>query len=262
MTAILRIHTEIEPGTATIVLDGPGTLNSWDLESLSQLRETLVRLSENEGLRVIRFTGTGLAFSAGAWIPNLYHLLHTDNVRALKRLAEVTRDLLLSVRRLPQFTVAVLNGPAVDGGFNLALACDYVLAEEAALVGYPFVSLGLQPDVGSGPLLADRLGSWETMRFLLEGKLIPAIQAREMGLVQEVVPARELVRRSLAMAAWAKALPPVVLRGVKRALQRGASTAPAWEAEVDNRVRSLLSSDFRTGMEAFMTHSRPRFTGN
>lgn len=262
MAATLRIHVEMEPGTATVVLDRRETLNSWDLESLTQLRETVVRLSENEGLRVIRFTGKGLAFSAGAWIPNLYHLLHTDNVRALKRLVEVTRDLLLSVRRLPQFTVAALNGPAVDGGFNLALACDYVLAEQAALVGYPFVSLGLQPDVGSGPLLADRLGSWETMRFLLEGKLIPAGQARELGLVQEVVPTGELVRRSLAMAAWAKSLPPVVLRGVKRALQRASSSTPAWEAEVDNRLRSLLSSDFRAGMEAFITHSRPRFTGS
>lgn len=262
MTAQFRIHQSMEQGVLTFRLDRPGALNCWDLETLTQFREELVRHSEREDLRAVVLTGAGGAFSAGAWIPYLLEQLQQENLRGLRRLAENTREILLSIRRLPQFTIAALNGPALDGGLNLALACDCVLAGRDVVLGYPFVEIGLQPDVGSGPLLTERLGAWEAMRCLLEGKLLSASTAKQMGLLQEVISGEELVRRTLALAGWAASLPPVVLRGVKRGLQRSIAGTSAWDGEVDNRVRSLLSHDFHEGVAAFIENRRPRFTGH
>lgn len=261
MAVFAYLNERIEDRIATITLRRPDCLNSYDLEMLSQLQEIITRVSEREDIGVVILTGTGTAFSAGARIRFMLSELESDNVRSLKRLAETSRDILQLLRRLPQFTIASINGLAVDGGLNLALSCDYTIAVEQALFGYPFVELGLSPDVGTSSLIGPILGPEPTLRFVLSGRLMPADESLRTGMVQEVVPARDLVRRTLVLAAWASRLPPVVVRSVKRNLQRAFPMGSSLEGEVEARVRSLLSEDFREGAEAFLGNRQNRFYG-
>ncbi len=255
------LSERIEDRVVTITLERPECLNSYDLEMLAQLREAIVRLSEREDIRVLVLTGSGTALCAGARVAFLLEALEADNVRSLKRLAETTRELFLLVRRLPQFTIASINGLAVDGGMNLALACDYAVATERAQFGYPFGQIGLTPDVGTSLLLSPLFTHVQALQFLLAGRLIGAGEARRLGLVQEIAPESELIRRTLTMSSWASRLPPVVVRGVKRNLQRTTPQATSLESEVEARVRCLLSEDFREGVAAFLNNRSPLFRG-
>lgn len=255
------LSERIEDRVVTMTLRRPEVLNAYDLEMLAQLQEAIVRVSEREDIRVLVLTGSGTAFCSGARLTFLLEALEDDNVRSLKRLAETTRELLLLLRRLPQYTIASINGLAVDGGLNLALACDYAIAAEQTQFGYPFGQVGLTPDVGTSMLLSPMLTQVRALQFLLTGRLVSAPEARRLGLIQETAPDTEMIRRTLSMAAWASRLPPVVLRGVKRNLHRTLPEATSLEGEVEARVRCLLSEDFREGMEAFLHNRRPRFRG-
>ncbi|MEJ2082547.1 MAG: enoyl-CoA hydratase/isomerase family protein [Acidobacteriota bacterium] len=255
------LSERIEDRVVTITLRCPEVLNSYDLEMLAQLQEAIVRLSEREDIRVVVLTGSGTAFCTGARLRFLLEALEADNVRSLKRLAETTRELFLLVRRLPQFTIASVNGLAVDGGLNLALSCDYAVAAEQAQFGYPFGQVGLSPDVGTAMLLAPLFTHVQALQFLLAGRLVGSAEARRLGLVQEIAPEKELIRRTLSMASWASRLPPVVVRGLKRNLQRASRQSSSLEGEVEARIRCLLSEDFREGVEAFLQNRRPRFRG-
>ncbi len=261
MAVFAYLNERIEDRIATITLRRPDCLNSYDLEMLSQLQEVLTRVSEREDIRVVILTGSGTAFSAGVRIHFILSELEANNVRSLKRLTETGRETLQLLGRLPQFTIASINGLAVDGGFNLALGCDYTIAVEPALFGYPFVQLGLSPDVGTSSLIGPVMGAEPTLRFLLSGRLMSAEETLRHGIIQEVVPATELVRRTLLLASWASQLPPVVVRSVKRNLQRTFPLGSSIDGEVEARVRSLLSEDFREGTEAFLANRRGRFHG-
>jgi len=261
MAVFANLNEQVEDRIATITLKRPDCLNSYDLEMLSQLQEVITRVSEREDIRVVILTGSGTAFSTGVRIRFIMSELEADNVRSLKRLTETGRETLQLLRRLPQFTIASINGLAVDGGFNLALCCDYTIAVQPALFGYPFIQLGLSPDVGTSSLIGPTMGSEPTLRFLLSGRLFTAEETLRSGIVQEVVPATELVRRTLRLASWASQLPPVVVRGVKRNLQRTFPLGSSLDGEVEARVRSLLSEDFREGTEAFLANRRGRFHG-
>lgn len=255
------LSERIEDRVVTLTLQRPDVLNSYDLEMLAQLQEAVVRVSEREDIRVVVLTGSGTAFCTGARLSFLVDALESDSVRALRRLAETTRELFLLVRRLPQFTIASINGLAVDGGLNLALACDYAVAVAEAQFGYPFVQVGLTPDVGTSMLLSPLFTHVQALQFLLSGRLVSAAEARRIGLVQETAPESTLIRRTLSMSSWASRLPPVVLRGVKRNLQRTSPQASSLEGEAEARIRCLLSEDFREGVEAFLANRRPRFRG-
>jgi 2-(1,2-epoxy-1,2-dihydrophenyl)acetyl-CoA isomerase len=246
----------------TLTLNRPEFLNSYDLEMLVQLRESVVRVSEREDVKVLVLTGNGGAFCSGARLSTLLDLLDGGDLRTLRRWLEVTRETLFLLNRSPQFCIASINGLAIDGGCNLALAADYLVAAEPARLGYPFLELGLSPEVGTASLIRARLGASPIPDLLLSGRLVGAPEAVKLGLIHEQVDSSKLHSRTRALAAWAAGLPPVVFRSLKRNFH---ALGQAWEstttAEIESRIRCFLSQDFQEGLHARRERRAPRFRG-
>ena len=136
-------------GIATLALNRPRNLNSYDLEILVHFHQTIEQYSQREDVRVLVFEGVGSTFCTGPDLERLVDVMESGDVRSLRRLLEVTKQILLLIRRLPQFTLASIDGVAADGGLNLALACDRRIATASSLFGYPFAQVGMSPDVGT-----------------------------------------------------------------------------------------------------------------
>jgi 2-(1,2-epoxy-1,2-dihydrophenyl)acetyl-CoA isomerase len=256
------LEEKTEGGVVTLTLNSPDCLNSYDLEMLVQLREAVVRTSEREDIKVVVLTGRGGAFCTGARMSTLLDLLDAGDLRTLRRWLEVTRETLFLLRRSPQFCIASVNGLAVDGGFNLVLSVDYSVAAEPARFGYPFLVLGLSPEVGATSLVTARLGAAPIPDPVLSGRLVGAPEAVKLGLINERVDSSKLLERTRALAAWALGLPPVVFRSLKRGFQGLDQT---WEsstmAEIEARMRCFLSRDFQEGVRARREKRAPRFLG-
>src|SRR6266540_3053672 len=158
MAAYERVLVEIAGGIGTVTLNRPEKLNALDRALCDELREALALLTHSDAVRVIVITGTGRAFCAGADLG----VLETDG----SALVAAGKDVALTLRAAPQPVLAVVNGPAVGGGANLALACDYRIASDQASIGQVFHKLGLVPDWGGSFFLPRLVGTSRALELV------------------------------------------------------------------------------------------------
>ena len=210
MAAYERVLVEVAERIGTITLNRPEKLNAFDPDGCQDLLEALRMLAGADAVRVIVVTGAGRAFCAGADLA----VLGTQG----EQLVAAGKDIALTIRSAPKPVLAAVNGPAAGGGANLALACDYRLASDAASIGQVFHKLGLGPDWGGSYFLPRLTSISKALELVWSARMVPAAEAAQLGLVDRVVPHAELAAETRALAERWAAMSPLAVRKAKEAL--------------------------------------------
>jgi enoyl-CoA hydratase len=253
----IRIHRE--DGVALITIDRAEKRNALNAQVRADLLTALDELRADPGSRVLVITGAGdRAFVAGADIAEF-----AERTPLEQRDTMDTRRVFEEIAAYPKPVIAMINGFALGGGCELALACDLRIASDAARLGQPEINLGLLPGGGGTQRLPRIAGMGQAMFLILSGELIDAAEAHRIGLVDRVFPAAELRTRTMEIATSMAGRSPVALRMAKAAVRAAAempmSAGLAYETELF--VTCFASEDRREGVGAFLEKRSPTFTG-
>ncbi|HXL90605.1 MAG TPA: enoyl-CoA hydratase/isomerase family protein [Streptosporangiaceae bacterium] len=215
------VEYELDQSIARIYLNRPHRLNAVVPELTESLVAALGR-AEEDGARVVVLAGRGRAFCSGH---DLKEPIPPETALATRRRVEVIQDVTRAIRRFSGPVVAAVHGYALGAGCEFALGCDLVVAGQDAWFGFPEVSVGLSVTGGISRLLPLMVGPMRAKELVLLGERFDATAAREMGLVNRVVPAGEHEIAAAELAARLRDLPPLALTLAKQVLDRGADSA-------------------------------------
>jgi enoyl-CoA hydratase/carnithine racemase len=206
---------EVKRGVATLSIDRPKSRNALALQTMAELDEALDAVQAGPA-RVLIIRGAGTkAFCAGGDLKEL------ERIRSASEAASMARRMRATLDRLPQISIPViagLNGDALGGGAELALACDFRVAASHARIGFAQVMLGIMPAWGSNERLAELVGRGRAMHLLLGGQAISATDGWRVGLVEEVVPSEKFDARLAEVARSIAIAPPATIAGIKRSV--------------------------------------------
>lgn len=246
---------------ATVTLNRPAARNALDLVMRREIVAALDELEADEAGRVVILRGAGAHFCAGGDVK----LLREASPTAAEGRArvELLNRMVTRLVEFPRPTLAMVDGVAVGAGCNLALGCDLVVASDRARFGEVFATIGLVPDGGGTWLLPRLVGLARAKELIFTAGVIDAARALEIGLVNRVVPAADLVRATRELAERIAAGPPAVLRMAKQLVNRAAASdlAGALEREALAQGIAIASEDHGEGLRAFFEKRPPRFTG-
>jgi enoyl-CoA hydratase/carnithine racemase len=253
-------------GVAVITLNRPDNLNALNDAMQADLMTVFDDIAKDDGVRVVVITGAGRAFSAGADIRQRF-LDPIEKSKAgevnMALVETFTRVGVAAIRRIEQPIIASINGAAVGFGCTLSLTCDLRIASDKSRFGLGFVRLGVTPEFGSTYYLPRIVGVAKSLELLFTGKIIDAVEAKEIGLVNQVVPADELEAVSMKMAKTIAKAPPMSIRMIKRGIYQGmendADTQVLWEHLVFTRARQ--TEDHEEGVRSFLEKRDPEFKG-
>lgn len=246
---------------AVVTLNRPEVLNALNLQMLRELSDTVAAFDADDTLRAVILTGAGAkAFAAGADIAELNAL---GNARAGEEQARRGQALTTSLERLRVPVIAAVNGFALGGGCELAMACDIRVASSSARFGQPEVSLGILPGYGGTQRATRLVGEGWAMYLCLTGEMIDAQEALRIGLVQKVTAPDELLGEAQRIAALIAAKGPLAVAAAKRAIVDGASLslADGLALEALRFGAAVATDDFREGSQAFLDKRKPSFSG-
>ncbi len=242
-----------EGAVAVVTIDRQDALNALNVETLTELRDRLHELAEDESARVVVLTGAGeRAFVAGADIKYMGGL-GPDEAKEWGALGHEAARLL---EQMPKPTIAAINGFALGGGCELALACDLRYASSGARLGQPEIDLGIVPGWGGTQRLARVCGLGAAKELILTGRPVDAEEALRLGLVNAV--ADPVLEHALGVAANLAEKSPVALRVAKRLLNL---SPDALEREAEEFGDLFASEDAKEGLAAFAEKRPPRFVG-
>jgi enoyl-CoA hydratase len=249
-----------EGRVVVLTIDRPDALNALDVEHLGALRERLTEAADDPEVRVVVLTGGGdRAFAAGADIEYMSGL----SVLEARDWSELGHACTRLLETMPKPTIAAVNGFALGGGCELALACDLRYASARAKLGQPEINLGLIPGWGGTQRLARTCGLGFAKELILTGRMVDAAEAERRGLVNVVCAPDELIPRTLETARLLASKSPVALAYAKEAtnlaLQDGHAGNLAHEATLFSAIVS--TEDAREGMTAFLQKRDPDFVG-
>jgi enoyl-CoA hydratase len=249
-----------QDGTAVLTLNRPAARNALNAEVLRLLRLVAAEAGADETVRAVVITGAGeRAFCAGADIRGMSEM----SAAGAREWAGLGHAVFRSLELLPKPVIAAVNGTAVGGGLELALACDLRVLAENAQLGQPEIKLGMIPGWGGTQRLPRLAGMTLAREMVLTGELVGAEQALRAGLANRVVPAPDVLPTALTLAARFSALPPLALGYAKQALVGGqdGSLEDALALEVDLFVRAFATADRAEGLAAFLDKRSPAFKG-
>lgn len=246
-----------EEGVLTVVLNRPQAKNALNWESWEELEAIVRAAAADPGVKVVIVTGQEDSFAAGA------------DVRWLKERPPKeswepgVQGVLLALENLPKPVIAAVNGYCIGGGLELALACDIRLASTKAKFGFGEINVGIIPGGGGTQRLPRLVGPGWAKQLIFTGKLIDARQALEIGLVNQVVPAEELLAAADALAREMVDKPPLALRLAKQAINLACATDLWAGLAYEKACQSFLhtTADRNEGMSAFLEKRRPVFRG-
>jgi enoyl-CoA hydratase len=250
----------VDGGVGICTLNRPKALNALNSATLHELRRLLTELREDRAVKALVVTGAGdKAFVAGADIGEMSKM-HAVQAREFADLGHRTFAMLEELE-IP--TIAAVNGFALGGGCELAMACDLVYASEKARFGQPEVNLGLIPGFGGTQRLTRRVGLQRAKEMVFTADFYDAAKAKEIGLVLEVVPAEKLLEHAKAQARKIAGKGMVAVSQAKRAVQAGANADLHTANELECQSFALLfgTEDALEGMTAFVEKRPARFKG-
>jgi enoyl-CoA hydratase len=248
-----------DDGVAVLTIDRQDKLNALSPQVTEEIGQALLEI-ESESPRVIIVTGAGeRAFVAGADIS----VMNSMTPLEAKRFTEVGHAAMALLDRSTVPTIAAVNGFALGGGSELALACDIRIAAENALFGFPEVGLGILPGMGGTQRLPRLIGPALAKELIFSGRRIDAAEAKEMGLVNRVVGQGEALNAARELAAEISANGPVAVRHAKAAANRAfdVDLISGLEYEADQFALLFATEDAREGMGAFVEKRKPQFKG-
>ena len=239
---------------AVITMNRPEALNALNDQVLRDLDAVLDQVEENEEILTVVLTGSGRSFVAGADIGQMSQLTAAQ----AKAFGVLGNRVFLKLENLTKPTIAAVNGFALGGGCELAMACDIRLASEKAKFGQPEVGLGITPGFGGTQRLPRIVGSARAMELILTAKNINAARAKEIGLVSEVYPPEELMDKALELANAIAANAQVAVRQAKAAIRKGLqtdiTTGTAYESEAF--ALCFATEDQKDAMAAFLNKEK------
>jgi 2-(1,2-epoxy-1,2-dihydrophenyl)acetyl-CoA isomerase len=251
-------------GVGRLTLNRPESLNAWTPELGHELRQAIEGEAADPSVRAVLITGAGRGFSSGADLKAGFDP-HPDDGRpdVRKELDDVYHPIIVGVRELEKPVVAAVNGAAVGIGASLAFACDLVLAAESAFFGLAFVNIGLMPDGGSTLFVPSAVGKARAFQMALLGERVPARQALEWGLINQVHPDGELMGEAGALMERLAAGPTRSYASSKKALNGMLYPNMQGQLDLEARLQHELarSDDFMEGALAFVEKREPHFTG-
>jgi enoyl-CoA hydratase len=253
------IDVAFEEAVALVTIDRPEALNALDVATLTELRDSLDELGGDDDVRVVILTGAGeKAFVAGADIKYMSGL----DVEQAKQWGALGHEAGRLLETMPKPTIAAINGFALGGGCELALACDLRYASSNAKLGQPEVNLGIIPGWGGTQRLARVCGLGVAKELIFTGRTVAAEEALRIGLVNGVHDPVVDQAREVAQLLASKS--PIALRVTKELANRslGGSHLENLAAEADGFGEIFSSADAREGMTAFVEKRTPRFTGS
>ncbi len=249
-----------EPGIWMLTVNRPKALNALSPQVLGEIARAIVHLNGVGDVRTLLITGAGdKAFVAGADIAAMSEMSALEG-RAFALEGHAT---LRALELAPFPAIALVNGYALGGGCELALACDWIVASDKAVFGQPEVNLGIVPGFGGTQRLARLIGKARALELICTGRQIRADEALSIGLVNHVVAADRLLEKGLELARLVAAKGPVAVKMAKHLVQRGQdldlANANAMEADVFGLL--CATDDKREGMASFLAKRPAAFTG-
>src|SRR4051812_7931985 len=253
------IELSVADRIATVTINRPDKLNALNVAVFDDLTTLVEELARREDVGGAIITGAGRAFVAGADIAEL-EFLNALQAKALARRGQLVFNRLESLHKP---VIAAINGFALGGGCEFAMACHVRIASEAAKFGQPEVKLGLIPGYGGTQRLPRLVGKGRALQLLMTGEIIDAAEALRIGLVNKVVPAEDLLKTAQDMMTAMLANAPMALGGCIEMVNRGydVSLGDALAAEATAFALLFSSEDKREGTRAFLEKRAPSFKG-
>ena len=253
------IVTKEDGGLAIVTLNRPESLNALNAETADNIRKAAGILRDDDEVRVIIITGQGKAFAAGADIKELKDAAPVEAREWVRNLF----DSFEALGRMPKPVIAAVNGMALGGGCELALACDFIIASDKAKFGVPEIKIGVFPGAGGMYRLAKAVGMRMAKELVFSGDPIDAKTAQHIGLVNRVIPADNFMDEVKALARNIAEKSAIALKYAKQALNEGEGSADPDGVYRDIESLGLVFStyDQKEGMAAFVEKRSPRFIG-
>lgn len=250
-----KLKISIENNTALITIDNPPA-NTWDLESLGFLEETIKTLNDNREVFSLVITGEGdKFFSAGADL----RVFHEGKKVAANDMGEAFAKAFSALSEFRGFSIAALNGFAMGGGLECALACDIRVAEESSKLALPEPKVGLLPCGGGTHQLPRLVGEGWAKRMILGGEQLDANQALKIGLVEEVVGSGESLPLALELASQSNNQSPISVAACKKLIHSARTSKKSYGYEKEPFVSLFDSEDQAEGVAAFLEKRPPEW---
>ncbi len=247
-----------DSGAVEVTLDRPRALNAISTQLALTLIDTFRSLASDSQVRAVVLSSSAEnAFCAGADLKE--RAKFTDDDLLAQRPA--VKALFASVRELPMPAIAAVHGFALGGGFELALSCDLIVADETAVFGLTEVTVGLVPGGGGTQLLARRIGAGRAADLILTGRKVDAGEAFRLGVADRITPPGRARETALDLASAIAANSPLAVRAAKRAVRAAFGGRAGFDVEDSAWHAAAVSADRREGIAAFAEKRAPRWTG-
>jgi 2-(1,2-epoxy-1,2-dihydrophenyl)acetyl-CoA isomerase len=257
---------EIEGEIGTLTLNRPDAFNAMSPEMIQEFAIAFGWLADQAPLRALILTGAGKAFCAGGDVTWFRKGVESDEIDLpadVRRGAEALHQGIVDLRRIPYPVIAAVNGPAAGAGFSLALACDTRIASESAFFACAYGRIGASPDGGMTYFLPRVVGPSRALELLLEDPNLSAVEAKELGLVREVVPPEVLLTTAREKAEELAARAPHYVRMSKKLAETSLDHTLTEHLQLERHgiADSMATEDLRSGVEVFFAGGTPEFSG-
>lgn len=251
---------ERDGAVAVVTVNRPKVLNALNSQTIGELHRAMLDLQQDDGIRAIVLTGAGeKSFVAGADINELAVLSPEEG----QRHARTGQAVFDTIEQLGKPVIAAINGFALGGGCELAMACTIRIAADSARLGQPEINLGIMPGYAGSQRLPRLVGKGVALEILLTGEMVSAERAYEIGLVNRVVPAADLMTASKTLAALLASKAPLAVRYILEAVDHGSEMPQADAQFLEASLFGLVAStdDMKEGTRAFLEKRPPVWRG-
>jgi len=258
------VQLEMRDAVAILTLNRPDALNALTVTMAGDFKNAFAAAAD-QGARAIILTGAGRAFCAGGDLREMQQIAKQEGRldAFFDEPLRLLHECVLLIMQAPLPVIAAVNGAASGAGFNLALACDLVIAGESAKFNQAFIKIGLTPDCGATFILPRLVGWKRATELLFTGDLIGARQAAEMGMINSVFADDELMSRVMEMAERLAQAPTAAIAQIKMLLEASAVNDYGGQLDLERKtqIESGKTKDFVEGVSAFLEKRPPRFVG-
>ncbi|MBK9273272.1 MAG: 2-(1,2-epoxy-1,2-dihydrophenyl)acetyl-CoA isomerase [Flavobacteriales bacterium] len=254
-----KIHYTVAEGVATITLNRPDKLNSFDREMALETIAALDAAKDDASVRAVLLTGEGRAFCAGQDLAEAI----APGTRIEDILTTQYNPIVRRLRTLPKPVVCAVNGVAAGAGANIAYACDLTLAAESANFIQSFINIGLIPDSGGTYTLPRLVGMQRAFGQMILAPKVSAKEAEALGMIWKAVPDAELMNEAIALAKKLATMPTKAIALTKEAMNRAQNTSLDTQLDHENELQRIAgrSHDYNEGVKAFLEKRKPVYTG-